>query len=253
MFYKIFEIPVIYRFVRWLFNADRVRTILLSALEYRPGLRVLDIGCGTGELAQCFQSDDYVGIDVSEPYIQAAQQRHHGQFQVLSAEHADRLKIAFDRVFVNGVFHHLPDEKVAATLLAVTHVLKPEGYVLILEAVWSSRWWDLPNYFLRWIDRGKHVRTELQWRALLGASWRLEKAWFVHEGLLEDFIVVLRPPNPVVAPGSRVPPVTEQKPLTGATEIVPPQKSRETEASAREFPQVAAPSLPIKRAQALRR
>jgi SAM-dependent methyltransferase len=199
MIYKALEIPSIYRFVRWLFNADRVPPILLSGLEYRPGLRVLDIGCGTGELAQCFEPDDYVGIDISESYIRAAQQRYHGKFQVLSAEHSDRLRIAFDRVFVVGVFHHLPDEKVAATLSAVTNVLKPEGYALIIEAVWSSRWWDLPNYVFRWLDRGKHVRSESQWRALLGASWRLEKTWFIHKGLLEDFIVVLRPPNPTVA------------------------------------------------------
>jgi len=98
-----------------------------------------------------------------------------------------------------GVFHHLPDEKVAATLFAMMRVLKPDGHVLILEAVWSSRWWDLPNYMFRWLDRGKHVRSESQWRALLGASWKLEKAWLVHKGILEDFVVVLRPPNPAAA------------------------------------------------------
>jgi SAM-dependent methyltransferase len=157
-------------------------------------MRVLDIGCGTGELSECFQPGDYVGIDISEDYIRAARQRYKGGFYAMDAADIERLGISFDRAFVNGVFHHLSDEKVEATLSALTHVLKPDGLLHVDEAVWPSRRWDLPGYFFRWLDRGKYVRSASEWRTLPGASWQIEEVRLMHNSIVEDMIIVLRPP-----------------------------------------------------------
>lgn len=194
MLYRLIGFPVVYQLIRWIFNADRIRPILLSGVGYQPGMRVLDIGCGTGELSECFQPEDYVGIDFSEAYIEAARGRYKGEFHAMDAADIDRLGSSFDRAFMNGVFHHLPDEKVEATLSALTHILKPEGLFLVLEAVWPSRRWDLPGYFFRWLDRGKYVRSASEWKTLLGATWQIESVRLIHSGIIEDIILVLRPP-----------------------------------------------------------
>jgi ubiquinone/menaquinone biosynthesis C-methylase UbiE len=195
MLYRVLNFPCVYRLIRWIFNSDRVRPILLSGIKYQPGMRVLDIGCGTGELSECFQPEDYVGIDVSEIYIRAAQDQYKGTFHAMDALGIDQLGISFDRAFMNGVFHHLPDEKVEATLSALARVLKPEGFFFVMEAVWPSRRWDLPGYFFRWLDRGKYVRTASKWRKLLGATWHIENLWLIHNSIVEDIIVVLCPPT----------------------------------------------------------
>ena len=63
------------------FRAERSRPFhdLAALLELRPGMRLLDLGCGTGELTRSLfdrlDSSTILGIDRSETMLSEAQSR----------------------------------------------------------------------------------------------------------------------------------------------------------------------------------
>ena len=49
------------------------RTSLFAQyLPYTPGMKVLDLGSGTGASAKYFRPQDYIGIDIDNSYINAS-------------------------------------------------------------------------------------------------------------------------------------------------------------------------------------
>jgi len=106
--------------------------VLIASLGIRSGERVLDIGCGTGRLgdyvANIVAPDGLVhGIDPLPLRIDIADKKHPlfeasvGRAEDLSA-FADA---SFDVVYLNSVFHWVPDKPKA--LREIARVLKPGG------------------------------------------------------------------------------------------------------------------------------
>ena len=59
---------------------SRVQALLLSQLDFRPGMRVLDLGCGTGTATlaiapQLGESGEVVGVDASPKMIAEAERK----------------------------------------------------------------------------------------------------------------------------------------------------------------------------------
>jgi len=157
-------------------------------------MKVLDIGCGPGQLARYFRPEDYTGIDVSTAYVQADRCRFGGRFLVLPAERVGELPGAFDLAFLVGVFHHLPDDGVRATLAGLRQVLEPGGQLRLLEAVWPASRLNAVGWLARWLDRGRFVRGRQEWELLLaGPGWHLQTAQVTRRWLIEYFECVLTP------------------------------------------------------------
>ncbi len=194
MLRDLLEIPSLYRLLARCFNTDSAHRQLLTRIGYAPGLRVLDVGCGPGDLARYFEPSDYVGIDVSEEYIQHARRNHGGTFHSLPAERIGELTGPFDLTVMFGVFHHLSDESVRKTLEGLAQLLKRQGRFVLMEAVWPSYRWDLPGYVLRKLDRGQFVRTRAQWCRLLGETWQVQEPFLLRNFAIEYFGCTLRPP-----------------------------------------------------------
>lgn len=100
---------------------------LLAQLNPQSGDRILDLGCGTGQLtAQIAESGaEVVGID-SDPAMIALAQANYPQltFQVADATSFELSK-AVDAVFSNAVLHWVKDAAAAAECMA--KALKPGG------------------------------------------------------------------------------------------------------------------------------
>jgi cyclopropane fatty-acyl-phospholipid synthase-like methyltransferase len=190
----LLRIPFVYRALSRCFNVDAAHRDLVARAGYRSGMRTLDVGCGPGDLAKYFDPADYVGIDMSEAYVAAARARFAATFHVLPAERVGQLSERFDLAVMFGVFHHLSDQQVRATLAGLARLLKAQGRFVLVEAVWPSRFWDFPGYVIRMLDRGKYVRSQAQWCRLLGENWRLEAPYVRRNFTIEYFGCSLRPP-----------------------------------------------------------
>jgi ubiquinone/menaquinone biosynthesis C-methylase UbiE len=114
---------------------DAVLAALLAALQSEPRGRVLDIGCGTGQLAHRLRRTDarVVGCDFSAGMLRAARARDHRVGWVQGdALHLPFADAAFDAVVSTQAFHWFPDQ--AAALREIARVLRPGG-LFVLTAV----------------------------------------------------------------------------------------------------------------------
>lgn len=84
--------------------------LVCRKLQLRPGLRVLDIGCGWGEALR-FAAERYgvsgTGITVSVEQARAAREICHGWPVEIRLEDYRELRGCFDRIFSIGMFEHV--------------------------------------------------------------------------------------------------------------------------------------------------
>jgi SAM-dependent methyltransferase len=106
--------------------------------HFETGTKLLDIGCGTGWLAEHFA--DYTGIDGSPEAVAAAAQRRRN---VLAGDVDEPLPFGdamFDGVILKDLLEHVTDP--VAVVREVHRVLKPGGLVFASSPD-AQRWvWD---------------------------------------------------------------------------------------------------------------
>ena len=100
---------------------------LLEMLDPKPGERILDLGCGTGELTAEIAATGVrvVGLDAAESAIAQCRQKYP-QMEFVVANGADfSLEPSFDAVFSNAALHwiHPP----AGAVKCIYRALKPGG------------------------------------------------------------------------------------------------------------------------------
>ncbi|WP_028974463.1 class I SAM-dependent methyltransferase [Spirochaeta cellobiosiphila] len=100
---------------------------LIEMLNPGKGERILDLGCGTGDLANQISQEGahVVGIDSSKDMLKSAKEKYpHLTFENQRAEdfHFDQ---SFDGVFSNAALHWVLEKEKAAQ--SIYHCLKPGG------------------------------------------------------------------------------------------------------------------------------
>lgn len=118
-----------------LLGVRAVHRTLIDQAGLAAGQRVLEIGCGTGNLAvrarRAHAGVEVVGSD-PDPLALARARRKAGALAGLRFEHgyAQRLPYpdaSFDRVFSALMLHHLDHDTKAAAVAEVARVLRPGG------------------------------------------------------------------------------------------------------------------------------
>jgi len=115
---------------------------IIDRATLRDDHRVLDIGCGTGTLvitlARMHPEVDVVAIDPDPKALARARRKAEraGVAVRFDQGFADALPYedgGFDRVLSSFMFHHLPPEAKASTLLEVRRVLRPGGRLHLVD------------------------------------------------------------------------------------------------------------------------
>jgi cyclopropane fatty-acyl-phospholipid synthase-like methyltransferase len=146
-------------------------------------MKILDLGCGTGEILDYLPNVDYLGIDLSERYVAQAHQRYgdRGKFHAGRAEQADWLANGqFDLVLSVGVLHHLGDVEAQAMMALVKSALHLGGRMLTVDPCFDRRQSLLARYLVA-KDRGQNVRTEEGYRALAQPYFAMVESTVRHD------------------------------------------------------------------------
>lgn len=133
-------------------SRGRVRAVKTAvADEIQNGNYILEIGCGTGELAEMMieQGADVTGFDVNPGMVEVARKRiksarlkgkltvHH-----MGVDGMDTLPdSAFDGVVSTLVFSELSDDERRFALKHAQRVLKPGGKLIIADEVIPGKFW----------------------------------------------------------------------------------------------------------------
>ena len=126
------------------FGKDKaIRRTSVELAQIGPGDKVLDVGCGTGDLTLAAKelvgpTGEVYGADASPNMIEQAQQKAlrtnvEVTFQVGLVENIDFPESRFDVVLSSLMMHHLPDDLKRAGLAEIYRVLKPGGRLLIVD------------------------------------------------------------------------------------------------------------------------
>lgn len=95
---------------------------LIHLLQPQPGERIMDWGCGTGDLAAAIADHGAVvtGIDASPEMISAARSKHPQLEFVLADGQSYCADVPADAVFSNAALHWLQDAQGAAASIAAS-------------------------------------------------------------------------------------------------------------------------------------
>ncbi|MCS3778675.1 class I SAM-dependent methyltransferase [Tsukamurella ocularis] len=122
------------------FRVGRTHRALVAQAELRPGLDVLEIGCGTGNLLRAAIRAEpgiaAVGVDPDPLALERARRRVRGAR--IDLGYAQRLAYedgTFDRVFSAYMFHHLDADVQRETAAEVRRVLRPGGTIHLVDVV----------------------------------------------------------------------------------------------------------------------
>jgi|ERR1035438_4245850 cyclopropane fatty-acyl-phospholipid synthase-like methyltransferase len=165
----ILNLPFFYESYHKLIGANyRSRVLVNDYIRAKPNDRILDIGCGPGNMLPFLPECRYTGFDANESYISAARERygHRGQFVCERVCHHMVQQFGeFDIVLALGLVHHLDDSE-ARDLFRLGHTaLKPGGRMITNDGCYTPHQ-SAAKQFLLSRDRGRYVRTEQQYLAL---------------------------------------------------------------------------------------
>jgi SAM-dependent methyltransferase len=131
----------------------------IASLRLAPGMRVLDVGCGTGEtlrwLADAIAPDGLtVGVDLAASHLRTAHAALSGNIALLQAD-LRRTPLAagtFDLVWSVNTMNHVTNPLAATRGLA--YLLRPGGRLAFGQSSF------LPDMYFAWDARLERVTTE---------------------------------------------------------------------------------------------
>ncbi|WP_329114773.1 3' terminal RNA ribose 2'-O-methyltransferase Hen1 [Streptomyces sp. NBC_01353] len=175
--------------------AEQRREAILAALRAADATRVLDLGCGQGQLVQALLKDvrftDIVGVDVSVRALTVAGrrlrldrlgERQAGRVKLIqgSLAYTDKRLAGYDAAVLSEVIEHLDLPRLPALEYAVFGSARPRTVLVTTPNVeYNVRWESLPAGHVRHGDhRFEWTREEFRgWAARVAGQYGYEVAF----------------------------------------------------------------------------
>lgn len=160
------------------FAAPELRAAIAS-LRLQPGMRVLDVGCGTGEVLNWLAGEVgatgvVVGMELALAHAACARAGAPSQVLVLQADllRAPLRRASFDLIWSVNTIHHLRDP--LAGVQSLTGLLRPGGRIALGQSsllpdmvfAWDARLERLTNEAVRQYYRDRYGLSEADLAAI---------------------------------------------------------------------------------------
>lgn len=138
------------------------RRLVNDYIKPTSGDILLDVGCGTCAILDYLPSDViYIGMDLSQKYIDTASEKYHGRGQFycmdVAAVTANDLPLSNIGLAV-GLIHHLDNEQVIQLFRAIEQRLAPGGRLVTVDPCYHQGQSALARLLIS-KDRGRNVRA----------------------------------------------------------------------------------------------
>ena len=114
-----------------------LRKIALDMCRPREGMKVLEVGCGTGTNLRLYENAgcEVFGLDLSPAMLEVARQKlsEHADLRVANAAHMPYTDDSFDLVTAFLTLHEMPAATRTAVMAEMVRVLNPEGRLLLID------------------------------------------------------------------------------------------------------------------------
>ncbi|HEV2974868.1 MAG TPA: class I SAM-dependent methyltransferase [Solirubrobacteraceae bacterium] len=165
--------PAVYDLWSRLVGGRRAQTLIArDHICASPGARLLDLGCGTGELLEFLDDVAYVGVDLSEDYVARARESFgdRAKFYVGDVTSFEPPEASFDLAVAIGVLHHLGDASARRLLATAARSLRPSGRMVTVDPTFVERQNPLARFVIEH-DRGEDVRDPEGYAALAAGAF----------------------------------------------------------------------------------
>lgn len=138
----------------------------IDIAELSPGMNILDVGCGRGEVVfHCAGLGCHAtGIDFSKPILKIAEEAQGNVSSIIRKNtifiQGDVNKVHFpeknfDRIFMLDLVEHLYDHQLVELYKTVGKLLKDDGLLIIhtLPNKWIYNVYSFVRFFLPWLDK----------------------------------------------------------------------------------------------------
>jgi SAM-dependent methyltransferase len=182
--HRFVAIPAIYDAAQIVAGVRQTRAVLKNLVADLPleTVSVLDIGGGTGLLRALFPAKTrYTCLDNDPQKLRGFRAKNPDCAAIEgSSTRIPARDGTFDLAIICAMTHHLADDDLRATVDEAARVLRPEGHLLFLDALWEPR--RLRGRILWRLDRGDHPRTYDALREAFTRRFTIvkESRWAVH-------------------------------------------------------------------------
>ena len=127
---------------KWIVRDKRYKSRLIEQAQIQPGMRVMDLGCGTGTLAimakRAQPNAELVGLDADPEMLKMAytkkdQENLDVKFDVGFTNDLPYPDASFDCVLSSIMIHHLKTPDKEKTAREIYRVLKPGGQLHVID------------------------------------------------------------------------------------------------------------------------